>query len=144
MSLHAIVYKKRESVSQEIRELVRTVDPSSGEIEFISDELEARYSRDSLLAANVALDNSSMILWLANSIKEKCGVKCQRLLKTFLYDGGHVGEFVPLPEVVEIKTELETARLDEPQVQKEIREFALKLGGLVSAAIAEGNHIVFT
>jgi hypothetical protein len=144
MSLHAIVYRGLENVSQEVRELVRTADPSTGEIEFIADELEARYSRDCLLAADVVLGNSSMILWLAKAIEKECKGKCQTLSKAFLYDGGHSGDFVPLSEVIKIKNELEMARLDAPHIEKEIRELAKKVGVLVSAAMTEGNPIVFT
>jgi hypothetical protein len=144
MSLHAVVYKRLENVSQEIRELVRTADPSNGEIEFIADELEVRYSRDCLLAADVVLGNSSMILWLANAIEKECGGKCQTLSRAFLYDGSHSGDFVPLSDVIKIKNELEMARLDAPHIEKEIRELAKKVGVLVSAAMREGNPIVFT
>ncbi len=144
MSLHAVVYKKLDSVSEELRGLVRRVDFASGEIDFVTEELEARYSRDSLLAADAALGNISMILWLANSIEEICEGRCQRLLKTFLYNGSHAGEFVPLAEVIEIKKELEVAGLVAPHVDKDVREFVRNLGILVSAAIEEGNPIVFT
>ena len=144
MSLHAVVYKRLGNVPEEIRDLVSVVDPSSGEIEFIADELETRYSPDHLLAADLALGNSSMILWLANSIKEKCADKCQRLLQVFLYDGSHSGDFVPLSEVIEIKNELELAKLDALNVESDLKEFVQKLGALISAAMAEENPIVFT
>ena len=144
MSLHAVVYKRLENVPEEIRQLVRTVDPSSGEIEFIADELEARYARNRLLAADVALGNSAMILWLANAIEKECAGKCQTLSKAFLYSGSHSGDFVPLSEVIKIKNELETARLDAPHIETELRELAERVSVLVSAAMTERNPIVFT
>jgi hypothetical protein len=144
VSLHAVVYKRLDNVPEEIRELVRIVDPSSGETEFIADELEARYSLNRLLAADVALGNSAMILWLANAIEKECAGKCQTLSKAFLYSGSHSGDFIPLSEVIKIKNELETARLAAPQIETGIRELAEKVSVLVSAAMTEGNPIVFT
>lgn len=141
--MHAIVYKKINDVTDEIRGLVRVVDPQSGEIEFINDELEAQYSRNPLLAADFALGNAALISEITNSLDEKYGGKCQVLRRTFLHSGSHAGDFVRIPEVVAIKGELDAIKSN-PHVEPELQEFAQRVAALVEAALAEGNPIVFT
>ena len=143
MSLHAAVYKNLNRLPEDIRALVTAVDPLTGEIAYINDDLEAKHSREPLFAVDLALGNSSMINWLARFLKERCGDRCPKLLTMVLYDGSHSGDFVPLADVAEIRNELALARLDAPTVEQDMREFAEKFEVLISAAIAEENPIVF-
>lgn len=143
MGLHAAVYKNPEELPDEIAKSIRSVDSSTGEIEFSSTEEELRFSPNFLYAIMLPLGNMSSAAWLRAEIRKRYGVLGNRIVDSFLYSGCHSGDSIPLDQVLLLEKDIAAIGEVSAHLPDDLRLFIERVRTLVTAAIREKNPIVF-
>jgi hypothetical protein len=111
------------------------LDRRTGETVFSDDQ-----SFDWSVIAEEFIGNSAEVAALADALK-----LCQEsepLLRTFLRSGSHSGDVIPIDGIGLVAESASTLLLD-PQREPDVVIFLKKVLRLCSAALSEGNPIVF-
>lgn len=142
MGLDATVYRSLAHVPAEIPRAALEIDPDTGEVypREPEDPSVRHLPRGFFIARTERLGNISLIIHLRENIEAEFGHRTPIVLQRVVYSGSHSGDTLPLSLVESLAEEialLQTSR--KPYVV----QFAAAMAGLVAAAKAEGNPIVF-
>jgi hypothetical protein len=140
VGLNVVVYRNRKHLHLGPDEKFAQLDPDRGETYFENDELSRRH-RERLQAAHLRLGNVTEIAFLRNEIVQ-LGELTGKLYSKILYSGSHAGDIIAINELPVLLQELISLRLT-GRHSDEMRDFLIKLEGLVRAAINEPNPLVF-
>jgi len=136
MALNAFVYRNIASLPPEVRERVRVIDSSTGDLDWTDDR-----DLPALKRCDIRIGNIAQVALLREEVARRIG-NASVLVTRFLYDGTHCGDGVAKEDIPELKRECEALAGDKG-APPDLLVFVRQLRELTSAAEEEGNAILF-